>query len=274
MARWGIISQDRHLARSGSRHRRMEAPRLRSWPDCHGYTYSRDTRTWRCVKNLVTFRGWNGETCIHPSWTCGTGAEAVHRLDNLDIDDVMGDTWTAWRAWTTWNARSKAESRQGGDFVCPAARNTRIEQTGKSSRTFSAYSEIIGGPLLGGTALNGGAHWGTLWLPLAQGTGPRRRGALSVRGAPPPSPQKSPASVLARLGRCQWKGNESTYLRRPFFQSSSFQFPSPFSSTPSPSRVCFVREARCRSFALLGVQFNFLPWVVCLLKFCGLCLVQ
>lgn len=170
--------------------------------------------------------------------------------------------------------RQKADSRQGGDFVCPAARNTRIEQTGKSSCTFSAYSEIMGGPLLGGTALNGGAHWGTLWLPLAQGTGPRRRGALSVRGAPPPSPQKSPASVLARLGRCQWKGNESTYLRRPFFQSSSFQFPSPFSSTPSPSRVCFVREARCRSFALLGVQFNFLPWVVCLLKFCGLCLVQ
>lgn len=276
MARWGIISQDRHLARSGSRHRRMEAPRLRSWPDCYGYTYSRDTRTWRCVKNLVTSRGWNGETCIHPSWTCGTGAEAVHRLDNLDIDDVMGDTWTPWRAWTTWNARSKAEGRQqtGWGLCMPGCPEYAYRANGQ---VVSHVFRVLGDNGRATAGRYSPERWSALGNPLAatgpgNGSAPARRPIRPWR--PSPSPQKSPASVLARLGRRQWKGNESTYLRRPFFQSSSFQFPSPFSSTPSPSRVCFVREARCRSFALLGVQFNFLPWVVCLLKFCGLCLVQ
>ena len=63
----------------------------------------------------------------------------------------------------------------------------------------------MGGPLLGGTALNGGAHWGgpsgCQWP--RRPAGPRRCGALSVRGAPPFKVRggpKSPASVLARLG--------------------------------------------------------------------------
>lgn len=119
--------------------------------------------------------------------------------------------------------RQKADSRQGGDFVCPAARNTRIEQTGKSSRTFSAYSEIIGGPLLGGTALNGGAHWGTLWLPLAQGTGPRRRGALSVRGAPPPLSPKVPGLCFGATREVPMERKREHLSASSLF--SIFQFP-------------------------------------------------
>lgn len=166
-----------------------------------------------------------GVPWIYPSWTswtCEVGAEA---LDQLDIDDVMMDGADNKRGMQ--DGRQTEDRRQGGDFVCPAVRNTRIRANGQLvSHVFRVLGDN-GGPLLGGTALNGGAHWGTLCLPLAQGTGPRRRGALSVRGAPPLPPlppQKSPVSVLARRGREVPKGIECTYLV-PFSSFSIFHLP-------------------------------------------------
>jgi len=114
----------------------------------------------------------------------------------------------------------------------------------------------MGGPLLGGTALNGGAHWGgpsgCQWP--RRPAGPRRCGALSVRGAPPFKVRggpKSPASVLARLGP------KTIEDRGGHLSASSllllFPVPVPSLSSPLPIPRLLRREARCRSFALLRV---------------------
>lgn len=181
-----------------------------------------------------------GVPWIYPSWTswtCEVGAEA---LDHLDIDDVMMDG-ADWKRGMQ-DGRQTEDRRQGGDFVCPAVRNTRIRANGQLvSHVFRVLGDN-GGPLLGGTALNGGAHWGTLCLPLAQGTGPRRRGALSVRGTPPLPPlppPKSPVSVLAR--REGGAKRNRVHLSRPFF--FIFHFPSPFFSPPDPAFASSVKLA-------------------------------
>lgn len=225
MARWGIISQDRHLARSGSRHRRMEAPRLRSWPDCYGYTYSRDTRTWRCVKNLVTSRGWNGETCIHPSWTCGTGAEAVHRLNNLDIDDVMGDTWTAWRAWTTWNARSKAEGRQqtGWGLCMPGCPEYAYRANGQ---VVLHVFRVLGDNGRATAGRYSPERWSALGNPLAatgpgNGSAPARRPIRPWR--PPPFPPKVPGLCFGATREVPMERKREHLSASSLF--SIFQFP-------------------------------------------------
>lgn len=163
------------------------------------------------------------------------------------------------RRGQTWHARWKGSvPGQTGRRLCTAARNTRIRAIGQVVSHVFRVPGDNGGPLLGGTALKGWSalgKLGTLCLPLAQGTGPPRRGALSVRGAPPFPPQ-SPRPLLWRdYGGAQ---RNRGHLSRPFSSFSIFHPP----SLPSTSRVCFVGEARCRSFALLRVQIYFLPWVV------------
>lgn len=151
------------------------------------------------------------------------------------------------RRGQTWNARWKGSvPGQTGRRLCMAARNTRIRAIGQVVSHVFRVPGDNGGPLLGGTALKGWSalgKLGTLCLPLAQGTGPPRRGALSVRGAPP-SPPKSPASVVARLGRCP---EESRALISSLFFIFHFPFSIPLLSPPHPAFASLVKLAAALS---------------------------
>lgn len=168
-------------------------------------------------------------------------AKSVPRHSNTYIDILK----MSWRHMDGVDKRGMQDGkaacpdRQGGDFVW--LRGIRVsEQSGKSSRTFFRVLGDNGGPLLGGTALKGWSalgKLGTLCLPLAQGTGPLRRGALSVRGGPP-SPPKVPGLCFGATREVP-KGIEGTYLV-PFLH---FPFSIPLLSPPHPAFASFVKLA-------------------------------